>query len=171
MNVDVAPCWTSPLLGAGILPARGSFMLDFVFLATFLIVLVLAYSIYLVKVKRAYRLHGRIQVILLAVLLVAVAAFEIELQFFTKWRELAQPSPYYPTGWVDRILIFHLCFSVPTPFLWLATAGLGLRWFGWQAVPNEHSGQHRVMGWLSTVFMGMTTSTGWVFYYVAFMAT
>ena len=170
MPLVESPALIGPLAVGGLLPARGSFMLDFVFLATFLIVLALAVSIYLVKAKRAYTLHGRLQVVLFAVLVVAVAAFEIELQFFTKWRELAQPSPYYASGWVDRILAVHLCFSIPTPLLWLATVVLGLRWFGWSAIPNRHSRKHRVLGWISTVFMVLTTSTGWLFYYLAFMA-
>ncbi len=167
----LADSWfVTPLAAAGFLPARGSFMLDFVFLATFVIVIVLGFSIYLVKARRTYRWHGRIQVALFAVLVVAVAAFEIELQFFTKWRELAQPSPFYASGWVDRLLAVHLCFSIPTPLLWLVTVILGLRWFGWSATPNRHSKKHRVLGWISAVFMALTTSTGWVFYYVAFMA-
>jgi hypothetical protein len=50
------------------------------------------------------------------------------------------------------------------------TVVLGLRWFGWSAKPNRHSRKHRVLGWISAAFMLMTTVTGWVFYYTAFVA-
>lgn len=145
-------------------------MLDFVFLATFGILLVMAWSIFRVRRHRQYRLHARTQITLAIVLLVAITAFEIDLRFFTDWRKLAEPSPFYASGWVDRVLWIHLMFSIPTPLLWIATVVMGLRWFGWDAVPNQHSRKHRVLGWASAIGMTMTTTTGWVFYYVAFIA-
>ncbi len=145
-------------------------MLDVIFLATFAIVVVMAISIYLVRFRRKYKLHARIQVALCVVLLVAITAFEIDLRFFTDWRSLARPSPFYDTGWVDRCLLVHLCFAVPTPLLWLATIILALRWFGWNAVPNRQSANHRILGRVSAIAMVMTTVTGWAFYYMAFVA-
>jgi uncharacterized membrane protein YozB (DUF420 family) len=154
---------------ASILGTRGSLMLDVVFLATFAIVIVLAYSIYLVRFRKKYRWHARIQIVLFSVLLVAVTAFEIDIRFFTAWRKLAEPSPFYANGWVDRMLAVHLCFSVPAPILWLATVVLGVRWFGWDATPNRHAPRHRLLGWISAAVMVMTTTTGWIFYYMAFV--
>lgn len=159
------------LASSGFLPARGSLMLDVVFLATFAIVVAMAISVYLVRAKRLYRLHSRIQILLGAILIVAITAFEIDLRFFTDWRGLARPSPYYASGWVDRWLAFHLCFAIPTPLLWIATIGLALRWFGREPRPNRHSGKHRILGWTAAGAMAMTTASGWVFYYVAFAAT
>jgi hypothetical protein len=160
-----------PLGQSGILPSRGSLMLDVVFLATFAIVLVMGVSIFLVRQRRLFRTHARTQITLCMVLLVAITAFEIDLRFFTDWRNLARPSPYYDSGWVDTWLWIHLCFAVPTPILWLVTAVLAVRWFGWDAVPNRHSIVHRRLGWLAAVSMTMTTLTGWIFYYVAFAAS
>ena len=167
--VDAVVSSPSNLLAA-ILPTRGSLMLDVIFLATFAIVVVMAISIYLVRFRRQFRLHARIQVALCVVLLVAITAFEIDLRFFTDWRSLARPSPFYDTGWVDRCLLIHLCFAVPTPLLWLATIILALRWFGWNAVPNRKSANHRILGRVSAIAMVMTTVTGWAFYYMAFVA-
>ena len=156
---------------AAILPTRGSIMLDVIFLATFAIVVVMAISIYLVRFRRKYKLHARIQVALCVVLLIAITAFEIDLRFFTDWRSLARPSPYYESGWVDRCLFVHLCFAVPTPLLWLTTIVLALRRFGWEAVPGRHSANHRILGRVAASAMIMTTFTGWAFYYLAFAAT
>jgi uncharacterized membrane protein YozB (DUF420 family) len=153
----------------GLLPTRGSLMLDVVFLATFAIVAFLAISIYVVR-RRQYRLHSRIQLTLAIVLIVAITAFEIDLRFFTDWRSLARHSPYYESGWVDRWLAIHLCFAIPTPLIWIAAIGLAVRWFGWDPRPNLHSLKHRRIGWLAAGAMAMTMATGWVFYYVAFVA-
>jgi hypothetical protein len=145
-------------------------MLDIVFLATFAVLVAMSISIYLVKRRRRYRLHSRIQLILFVILMITVTAFEIELQLFTDWRKLAAPSPYMASGWVDRILAIHLCFSIPTPLLWLAAVVLGFRWFGWAAEPNANSRKHQVLGWTCAVFTALTTVTGWIFYYMAFVA-
>ena len=67
----------------GFLPTRGTFMLDFVFVAMFAIVPIMAWSIYLARYRRKYELHKRIQITLALVLAVAVAAFEVDARFFT----------------------------------------------------------------------------------------
>jgi putative membrane protein len=78
----------------GFLGTRASVMLDVVFVAMFGIVPVLCWSIYQVKYRRRYGLHKRVQVILAAVLLLTVAAFEIDMQVFTDWKERAAASQY-----------------------------------------------------------------------------
>ena len=67
----------------GFLPfshGRASFMLDVVFLAMFVVVPVLALSVWLVKKRRNYRLHKLLQVTLASVLLAAVMLFEIDMR-------------------------------------------------------------------------------------------
>ncbi len=59
----------------GFLGSRATFMLDVVFLAMFVVLPVLGFSIYLVRAKKNYLWHKRIQLALGAVLAVAVAAF------------------------------------------------------------------------------------------------
>jgi putative membrane protein len=155
----------------GFLPSRGSFMLDVVFLAMFAVLPVLAYSIYLVKQRRAYALHKRIQITLAAVLLVTVTAFEVDLNFVTKdWRPLAEPSRFYDAGWVDRCLWVHLAFAVPTPLLWVFVIVQGLRYFPNPPQPNAYSRRHARWAWLATVSMFFTAVTGWLFYWMAFVA-
>jgi uncharacterized membrane protein YozB (DUF420 family) len=131
---------------------------------------VLALSIRLVK-RRHYQWHKRIQITLAFVLLVAVTAFEIDLNFITKdWRPLAEPSPYYGNGWVDYSLWIHLTFAVPTPLLWTFVIIQALRKFPTPAAPSEYSRRHARWAWLAAIGMSLTAVTGWVFYYLAFVA-
>ncbi len=153
----------------GFLGTRASLMLDVVFLAMFLVLPVLGYSIYQVKVHRRYALHKRIQLVLGAVLLATVAVFEVDLRLYTDWNALASPSPYYST-WVMPSLILHLFFAVPTALLWIFVIVQGLRKIPDPPGPGPYSSRHRRWGWLAAFEMAMTALTGWVFYYLAFVA-
>lgn len=146
-------------------------MLDFVFVAMFGILLVMGLSIYLVRVHKRYELHKRIQVVSAAVLLVAVAAFEVDMRLFTDWKALAQPSRFWTEGWnlVWISLVVHLLFAIPTPLLWAFVIYEGLRKFPSPAAPSKHSRRHRRWGWIAAVAMLLTSLTGWVFYVLAFV--
>ncbi len=159
-----------PLLANGFLPNRASLMLDLLFIALFAIVLVLAVSIYLVRVKKNYRAHKRIQIGLAIVLLVSLVAFELDIRFFSNWRELAEASPYYESGLVQKMLAVHLMFAIPTPFLWAWVIWRALQRFPAAPNPGPHSRQHRWWGRTAAAFMFMTTITGWLFYWMAFVA-
>lgn len=160
----------NPFIGShGFLPTRGSLMLDIVVCAMLLVVLVLAVSIYLVRRKRLYYWHRTIQVALASLLAIAIVGFEIDIRFFTDWRAAAEQSPYYATGWVDRALWIHLVFAIPTPFIWAFVLFGALRHFA-TIEPGEYSRFHRRWGWIATIFMLLTTVTGWGFYYLAFVA-
>jgi uncharacterized membrane protein YozB (DUF420 family) len=157
----------------GFLGTRGSLMLDVVFTAMFLIVPLLYLSIYLVK-QRRYTLHKRLQLVMGVVLLLAVAAFEVDLQFFSPWRPLAAPSRFnWPGEWdpITVSLVVHLCFAIPTPLVWIYVIVQALRKFERVPSPGAHSHSHRRWGWIAAVLMTLTAVTGWVFYYLAFAAS
>ncbi len=157
----------------GFLGTRGSIMLDVVFLAMFAVVPVLLLSIVLVKRRRLYRVHKFIQLALGLVLLLAVAAFEIDMQLFTDWRQRAIDSPYYQAqGWsaVMTSLVVHLAFAIPTLFLWVWVIVQALRKFPNPPQPTAYSSSHKSTAWLATVGMIGTAVTGWVFYWMAFVA-
>ena len=163
----------------GFLPWRGSLMLDVVFLAMFLVIPVMAWSIQQAK-KGRYTLHKRVQLILAAGLLAAVAAFEVDMQLFTDWRARAagwsgQPgSPYYNAGSRDGVVVYalwvHLVFAVSTAFLWVFVVVQAMRKFPKPPLPGEHSASHVRWGKLAAYDMFLTALTGWVFYYLAFIA-
>jgi uncharacterized membrane protein YozB (DUF420 family) len=154
----------------GFLPTRGSLMLDFVTVAMVAVSLLLLLSVY--WAKRQWRWHRALQITLAVILLVAIVAFEVDLRFFSDWQKLAEPSPYYESGWVHRWLWVHLGFAVPTPFLWAGLIFVSLK--GQPQNPAEHvqfANWHKRWGWASVILMWLTAVTGWVFYWVSFVAT
>jgi uncharacterized membrane protein YozB (DUF420 family) len=164
---------TPPAHLPGFLGTRGSLMLDVVFAAMFLIVPLLGLSVWLVK-RRKYNLHKWLQIGMGVVLLLAVVAFEIDMRFFTNWEALAVGSPYYTSGTWNAVwysLIVHLCFAIPTPIVWTVVIVQALRKFKSPPTPGPHSHDHKKGGWLAVVLMTLTAVTGWVFYYLAFVAT
>ena len=153
----------------GFLGTRASIMLDVVFLAMFAVVPVLMWSVWLVKARRNYSLHKQVQVVLGVVLLVAVVAFEVDMRFLTDWRARAASSPYYQS-WVIPSLVVHLFFAVPTAVLWIVVIVRALRQFPAPPRPNAHSASHRLWGKIAMWEMILTAATGWIFYYLAFVA-
>jgi hypothetical protein len=156
----------------GFLGTRASLMFDVVFLAMFAVVPVMLWSIAQVRYRRRYLLHKRVQLALAAVMLVAVSAFEIDVRFFTDWQSLAQHSPYFTStlNWVKIALGVHLFFAVPTAFLWIYVVWHALRYIPDPPRPSQHSARHIRWGWAAAWEMIGTALTGWVFYYLAFVA-
>ena len=157
----------------GFLGNRASLMLDVVFLAMFVIVPVLGWSIYLVRVKRKYQLHKRIQMGLALLLLFAVTLFELEMRFFG-WRHRAEASPYYDSdlsvGLVNWTLWVHLLFAISTFLLWTYVVVQAMRKSPMPPADVDVVRKHRFWGKLAAVDMGLTAVTGCTFYYLAFVA-
>ncbi|MFN0059286.1 MAG: DUF420 domain-containing protein [Planctomycetota bacterium] len=158
----------------GFLGTRGSFMLDVVFVAMFLLIPALLFSIYQVKYRRRYVLHKRLQLGIAAVVGAAVLAFEIEMRV-TGWTRYAAESPYYSDPWyasaAGQVLIVHLFFSVTTTILWVVVTARALRHFKSPIRPGPHSRSHMFWGRITVVDTLLTAITGCLFYYLAFWAT
>jgi len=160
----------------GFLGTRGSIMLDIVFLAMFAVLPVMLFSIYLVKFRQQYDLHRQIQVTLGIVLLLAVAAFEVDMQMMTNWEARAEASPYFDAAqkWTCPVgisLLAHLCCAVPTALLWIFVIVRAVKKFPKPTIPNEYSPTH--LRWAKPAAVGMlaTAVTGWIFYVLAFVMT
>ena len=159
----------------GFLGARGSLMLDVVFLAMFVVVPLLATSVYLVRYRRQYALHKKLQLTMAFVLLAAVLLFELDIRF-NGWEQRAEPSPFFdahnkwgcPAG---ISLIVHLSFAVPTLLLWIVVVVRALRNFSRPPTPGAHSRWHSRWGTVAAGGMVLTAVTGWFFYWLAFVAT
>lgn len=149
-------------------------MLDFVTLAMLLVLIVLTLSIYAVRFKKNWRLHRNIQLATAIILTLALVAFEIDVRFITQWRELAQASPFYESGWIDRCLAIHLVFAIPTPLVWGVVIFMAMRRIKPDAQSQTDAADfrrfHRISGRIAAAFMFLTAITGWIFYYVAFVA-
>lgn len=163
--------WTRGFLGND-----ASFMLDFVVCALVLVVPIVVYSLYLVKYRRDYINHKRLQLALGGVLLVTVVAFEADMQLHGGWKQIVNKAPETPRldadqlAHVERILWIHLVFAISTPVLWLVTTVLALKRFPHPPHPGPHSRLHKTLGWLSTLDLVLTSVTGLIFYHAAFMA-
>ncbi|MFO1045796.1 MAG: DUF420 domain-containing protein [Planctomycetaceae bacterium] len=160
----------------GFLGYRTSFMLDFVVVALILIVPILVYSLYVVKVQHKYVLHRNLQLLLGIILLVAVGLFEIDLQLVQGgWAKVVAKRPTPLTAeqlnFVQTVLRVHLIFAISTPFLWAATIVLAMRRMPSPPGPSAHSKLHKSLGWISTIDIVLTSVTGLIFYYFAFVAT
>lgn len=153
----------------GFLSTRASLMLDVVAVAMIAIVPLLGWSVYLVRYRRRFLLHKRIQLVLGGVLLVTVALFEIDMRV-SGWRERAVASPYYGP-WVDYSLAIHLVFAVSTALLWIFVTVQALRFLPSPPAPNWYSPRHRFWARLAALDMLLTALTGWTFYWLAFVAT
>jgi putative membrane protein len=165
LNVD-----SMTLIANGFLPTRASWMLDFVVVAMLGVMLILFYSIYQIRIKNKPSLHRNIQIMTAIILTVVLIAFEIDVRFITAWRDLAEVSPFYDSGTVDRCLLVHLLFAIPTPVIWAIVIVMGLRGFKSGFSQGNFNRIHRISGRIAAVFMLMTALTGWIFYYVAFVA-
>ncbi len=175
----------------GFLGTRASLMLDVVFLAMFAVLPVLGWSIWLVRARQNFTLHKRVQLALAAVLGATVLLFEIDIRWHG-WRDRAAESPYYPPildraaweaspaasllrtahapGWVDLSLAVHLLFAVTTAFLWTFVVVRAVRRFPDPPEPGPHSASHKRWGWVAAIDLLLTSLTGWLFYYLAFVA-
>ncbi len=157
----------------GPLGTRGSLMLDMVILAMLGVVPVMTWSIWQVKYRRRYALHKGTQLVLAALLLVTVGAFELEMRLYG-WTERARPSTFWRDGrWNDAIdytLGIHLVFAIPTLLLWVVVVVQALRHFPRPVAPCAYSPRHRLWGRIAAIGLTLTAVSGAVFYYVAFVA-
>jgi putative membrane protein len=153
----------------GFIPqSRGSFMLDLVAVAMFAVLPALAFGIHLVKDKLNYAAHKKVMLTISATLAVAVILFELEMRL-VGWRDLAAPSPYYDTL-MPFALGIHLVCSISTVGALIATVWFAVRGFPIPPIPGAHSPQHKKLGKLSALGLFLTSITGWIFYYLAFIA-
>ena len=159
----------------GFLGFDSSLMLDVVVCALVLVVPVIIYSLYLVKVRRNYALHAAIQTTLAFVLLVVVVAFEVDMRLHGGWQNIVNKNPEAPRlvgealSQVRTVLLVHLVFAVSTPLLWITTLVLAWRRFANPPQPGLHSRIHKTLGWLATLDLVLTSVTGLGFYYLAFV--
>lgn len=157
----------------GFLGTRASLMLDVVVVAMGALLPVLAWSVYVAKYRRQYAWHKSVQLALGILLLVTVVLFEADMRI-NGWRDRAAHSPYGGADgsfdWVTASLALHLCFAITAALLWIAVIARGLRSFSSLPAPGPHSAWHKRYGMLAALDMALTAITGWVFYWLAFVA-
>jgi putative membrane protein len=164
------------MLSNGFLGYPTTFMLDFVVCALAMIVPLLLWSLWLVKFRCRYLAHKRLQISLGLILLLAVTAFEVDVQMVHGgWESIVarqQLGAELLTAKINAVrpwLLVHLVFAVTTPLLWIVTITLALMRFENPPAPGPHSRLHKILGWASTLDITLTSVTGLWFYYIAFV--
>lgn len=154
----------------GFLGSRASVGMDVVLVGLWALLPLLAWSIHLVRNRRAYAAHKRLQIVIAGALLAAIVVFEIDVRLLSDWRLRAAPSPSWPFG-VLAALGVHLVFAISTLVLlvWVL-------WGAWRAFPapprpTDYSPRHRLLGRLAAIDLLLTAVTGTFFYWLAFVAT
>src|SRR5262245_31431888 len=98
----------------GFLGTRAPLMIDVVCLAMVAVVIVLAWSVYQVKVRHRYSLHKWTQVTLGAVLLIVVILFEVDIRLHGWEERAANALGGKPASPVYTSLYVHLVFAIST---------------------------------------------------------
>lgn len=165
------------MIERGFLGYDASLMLDVVVCALALIGPVLVWSISQVRSRRRFKRHRTVQLLLAALLFTAVGLFELDMKLQGGWEQIVNRDPEHPrlTGAaldeIRTVLNVHLCFAITTPILWLVTIALAMWKFPNPPVPGRHSRLHAVLGSVSAIDLILTSLTGVVFYYMAFVRT
>lgn len=162
-------------MGSGFLGFPSStLMLDVVVSALVLVVPILLFSLFLVKVRKNFTAHRNVQLLLAVVLLIAVVLFEIDIRLHGGWEQIVnRPEGRITPERMETIrqsLYVHLVFAISTPIVWGITIVGALRKFANPPVPSPYSRVHKVLGWVSVIDLTMTSVTGLMFYYLAFIA-
>jgi uncharacterized membrane protein YozB (DUF420 family) len=150
--------------------SRASLVFDALIIGMALAVPLLAYSLRAIRVGRNVAVHRAIQLALGTVIVVFVAIFEVDVRL-NGWHELAAPSPYFATT-LPPVLAVHVTLASLTFAGWLFMLGHGVRAMrlGREPATARARATHRRIGRATALGTVLTTITGWVFYYMAFVA-
>ena len=148
-------------------------MMDVVVIAMVVVVPVMLYAVRLAR-QRRFELHKKVTSVTVAILYIAIVGFEIDVRI-NGWRAAAEPSPFYP-GVVGWSLGIHLVFAISTFFLLPVAWWSGRKQYRFMmqsppsSAPHPHARRHRLLGYCAVYGLCATTVTGWIFYYLAFVA-
>ncbi len=153
----------------GFLGSRASFGMDLVLVGLLAVLPLLAWSVHLVRNRRNFAAHKRLQLVIAAALLAAILIFEIDVRLISDWKLRAAPSPWWPTV-VLAALGVHLVFAISTLVLWIWAVWEALLRFPAPPAPNAHSPRHKLVARLAAADLVMTAITGSTFYWLAFVS-
>lgn len=140
------------MLPPGFFGTRADVLMDVVFVSTLATPFVVAWGIRFAR-QRDFRRHRAVQTTLLAVLLVAVALFEVDLRLSGGSGSLMKGSSYAGTGLLRGVLLAHVLANVVTFFTWLVLVVKSWRRFETPELPGTWGATHRRLG--RFVFAGL----------------
>jgi hypothetical protein len=155
---------------AGFLGTRADMLVDIVTLSFIIILPIMIASIWLVRKKKDYSNHRRIQLYLGITLGVVVAIFEYDLSKSGGIFEMTKGSIYEGTALLNWTIYIHTIFAVAATVIWTVLIIASLIKFGKPPKPNAFSSRHRFWGRLGMFVMFMAGITAPPLYYFGFMA-
>jgi putative membrane protein len=153
----------------GIFP-NTDILIDVVNASFIVIVPTLIYSWAKVR-KGEYNLHKKVQLLLFAVLFVAVILFELDLRSRGGIFEMVKASRFAGTFFLNGLIWFHIFVSITTSFIWIGLVVFSLFKFTSPPVPNSFSGTHKFWGKIGMIDMILTGITGVMLYVLGFAMT
>jgi hypothetical protein len=153
----------------GFLGTRADLLFDIIVVSLILIVPLLIYSLYLVRVKKDYVTHKNIQVGVSIVVAIVLVLFEMNLYFTGGVEQLLVGSSYQGTSIMDTIMKVHLFFSISTAILWPVVLISALVKMPKPPRPTPDSKRHRILGWIAFFDMIGTGVTGVIVYAFIFV--
>ena len=154
---------------AGLFP-NTDWLIDIVNFSFIVIVPTLTYSWAKVR-KGEYSLHKKIQLLLFAVLFVAVILFELDLRARGGIFKMVEHSQFAGTAFLNGLIWFHMFASITTSLIWIGLITGSLWKFSSPPVPNNFSGVHRLFGKIGMIDMIITGVTGVMLYVLGFAMT
>ena len=153
----------------GFLGTRASLGMDVVLVGLLAVLPLLAWSVHLVRNRRNFAAHKRLQWVIATALLAAIVIFEIDVRLVSDWKLRAAASPWWPAG-VLTALGIHLIFAVSTLVLLIWVLWEASRRFPTPPAPGAHSPRHMLMARIAGLDLVLTAITGSFFYWLAFVA-
>ena len=149
----------------GFLGFGAPFALDFIIVALACVLPVLLASILAIR-SGHQKAHRSLQIALTTALTLVLILFEWQIRSLGGWREIVAYRKFTneETAVVGGTLAVHLVFSVTTPLLWIAA--LVTSSAAWEGLRKR---RHHWLGRLAAADLLMTTLTGWLWYWVAFV--
>ena len=146
--------------------SRATLTIDVLVIATVSTALLLAFSIFSVRVRRNYQRHRSLQVFISVLLLIVLIVFETSVRLHD-WQAQAESSAFYV--WLSPLLTTHIIIAITAVLAWVTTLSLALRRFPKPPAPAAHSRTHKRLALLATVLTYLTASSGLLFYLLAFV--
>ncbi len=140
------------MLPQGFFGTRADVLMDVVFVSTLATPFIVVWGIGFAR-RGDFRRHRAVQTTLLAVLLVAVVLFEVDVRLSGGSGSLMKGSSYAGTGWLRGVTLAHVLANVVTFFTWLVLVVKSWRRFETPALPGTWGPRHRLLGRL--VFAGL----------------
>ena len=151
----------------GFLGTRADLLMDIIIVIILLPPVLMWYSFRFVR-ENHHRAHKNINLALLAIVLVVVTLFEIDVRVSGGSGTFVKLSPYAGTLYLDILLYFHIVVASLTFISWLVLGIVSYKRFA-TALPGTFSVSHR--RWGRRIFAGLlvTAVTGVALYVLVFV--